>query len=72
MKDMHEIGKQLRELRGIRTRTGVAKQLGIGASALANYERGDRIPNDKAKILLARYYGRTVGDLFFDENDDQK
>ena len=59
------IGKRLRELRGIRTRTGVAKETGIGYSAIANYETGKRIPNDHAKIILASYYGLSVQELFY-------
>ena len=63
-----DIGNRLRELRGIRTRRGVARETGIGESALNNYERGIRVPNDRAKEILARYYGTTVGNLFFDED----
>ena len=52
-----EVGKRLRQLRGIRTRTGVAREIGISYSALAFYENGDRNPSEKAKKLLADYYG---------------
>lgn len=64
------IGKKLRELRGIRTRRGTAKEMGIGESALNNYESGKRIPNDKAKEIIARYYGLTVGELFYGEKNN--
>ena len=66
------IGKKLRELRGIRTRRGAAKEMGIGESALNNYESGKRIPNDKAKEILARYYGLTVGELFYAEENNSE
>lgn len=61
-----EIGCRLRELRGIKTRTGVAKELGISYSCLSNYEANGRIPNDEMKVKLANYYGTTVQALFYD------
>lgn len=67
--DPKEIGRKLRELRGIRTQVGVARETGIGATALANYENGLRVPTDKHKIILARYYNTTVGKLFFGEGN---
>ena len=67
-----DIGKRLRELRGIRTRRGVAGETGLGYSALSNYENGVRIPNDRAKEVLARYYGLTVGDLFYGDDYHQE
>lgn len=67
-----DIGKKLRELRGIRTKRGAAREMGIGESALGNYEHGKRIPNDRAKEKLARYYGLTVGELFFTDKNDSK
>ena len=45
----------------------VAEAIGISRSALANYECGIRIPRDEIKEVLARYYGMTVGALFFNE-----
>lgn len=62
------IGQRLVELRGIRTRTGVAKALGIGYSSLCNYENGIRIPPDRIKIRIADYYGVPVQDIFFRQN----
>lgn len=60
------IGNRLRTLRGVRTKTGVAKDLGISYSALCAYEYGDRIPADNVKVLIANYYGVTVQSIFFD------
>lgn len=60
------IGKKLVELRGERTRTGVARKLGIGYSSLCNYENGARIPPDEIKVRIAEYYGKTVQEIFFD------
>jgi len=56
---------KLRELRGKKTLAQVAEDLGISASSLAMYERGDREPRDEMKRKLASYYGRTVQFIFF-------
>lgn len=63
--DMKRIGQKLRELRGIRTATGVAKAVGISTSALLAYETGERTPRDEVKMALCSYYGVTVGEVFF-------
>ena len=62
--DMEKAGKILRELRGIRTRTGVSKETGIPYSTLQAYECGTREPNGRAKEILARYYRCSVADIF--------
>ena len=62
------VGRRLTELRGCRTRTGVARELGIAYSSLCNYEHGRRIPTDDVKIKIARYYGQHVGQIFFPKN----
>ena len=59
------IGKRLVELRGIKTRAGVAQATGIPYGSLCFYERGQRIPTDDAKEKLAAYYGLTVQELFY-------
>lgn len=64
--DPKEIGRRLRELRGIRTRPGVAKELGISYSALSKYEIGAKSPSDAMKVRLADYYGVSVQRIFFD------
>ena len=61
------IGKRLIALRGKKLIKDVAKALGISASALSMYEKGQRIPRDEIKIRLARYYDRTVDSIFFTE-----
>lgn len=63
--DMKAVGKKLRELRGIRTRTGVAKEIGVSYSALAFYESGQREPSGNVKKKLADYYGVTVESIFY-------
>ena len=62
-----EIGNKLRELRGNTPRSEVAEAIGISRSALQMYECGERIPRDEIKETLARYFGVSVGALFFDE-----
>ena len=63
--DMVEAGKRLRKLRGIRTRTGVARELGISYAALCFYEGGQRQPSGPVKKKLADYYGTTVESIFY-------
>lgn len=60
-----EVGRRLRKLRDIRTRTGVAKAIGISATRLGNYELGYAMPPDDIKVLLANYYGVPVETLFY-------
>ncbi|OFV69139.1 helix-turn-helix transcriptional regulator [Acetobacterium wieringae] len=59
------IAKRLVELRGVRTQKEVAESLGISISALSMYEIGQRIPRDEVKIKIAKYYGKSVQDIFF-------
>lgn len=68
MKTMNskEIGKRLIALRGKKTQSSVAKDIGISVSALAMYENGERIPRDNIKIRLAEYYSKPITFIFFD------
>lgn len=58
-------GAKLRELRGKKTIQKVADDLGITKSALAMYERDERVPRDEIKIRIADYYGQSVQSLFY-------
>lgn len=62
----HEIGKNLRELRGSKTQEEVADDLKMSRSALGMYEQGRRVPRDEIKVKIAEYYGTTVDSIFFD------
>lgn len=62
---METAGKKLRELRGIRTRTGVSKETGIPYSSLEAYECGTREPGSRVKVKLAEYYGLPVEAIFY-------
>lgn len=64
-----EIGRRLTELRGNKTRREVADETGISYSALSNFECGLRIPSDPCKITLAKYYGVSVEELFYVDNN---
>lgn len=63
--DAIENGKRLRELRGQRSVQEVAGAVGVSVPLYYMYEKGERTPSDKVKVLLARYYKTTVQHLFF-------
>lgn len=60
-----KIAKKLVKLRGARSQDEVAKSIGISASALSMYEKGERIPRDEIKVKLAKYYEESVESIFF-------
>lgn len=62
---MNENGTRLREARGSTPRKEVCAAVGISRSALMMYENGKRSPRDPIKYRLAKYYHKTVGELFF-------
>ena len=62
-----KIGNILRELRGERSIAEVADAVGITPSAVGNYEQGIRIPRDEIKKKIAEYFGKSVGEIFFDQ-----
>ena len=61
------IGTKLKALRAQKkeTQKQVADNIGITKSALAMYERDDRIPRDEVKVRIAKYYGETVQSIFY-------
>jgi transcriptional regulator with XRE-family HTH domain len=59
------LAEKLIAARGTRPREEVAVACGISVSALIMYEKGERVPKDDIKIRLAKYYGTTVGALFY-------
>ena len=65
----YEIGRRLTKLRGSRTQLEIARNVGVSVSTIGMYERGERIPRDEIKVKLAKYYGQTVDDIFFNQND---
>lgn len=63
--DTVRVGRMLMELRGERTLKEVATDLKISEPAIRHYESGFRTPNDNLKMAIARYYDRSVMDIFF-------
>lgn len=63
--DRERVGGYLKELRGSRTQREVAEAVGVTTMAISQYERGERLPNDEMKIKLARYFQKTVEEIFF-------
>ena len=58
-------GMILRRLRGDRTQEEIATALGITKSSWAMYERDERVPRDEVKIRMAKYFGKSVEELFY-------
>ena len=63
--DRGKIADNLVRLRGKKTQSDVAEQVGIGQSTYAMYETGKRVPSDEVKIRIAKFYRRTVQSIFF-------
>lgn len=63
--DSIKTGKKLKELRGKRTLKEVAKPIGVSTSAMAMYERGERIPRDEIKVAISNFYNVAITDIFF-------
>lgn len=61
------MGKKLRELRGGVPLESVAKAVGVSKAALSMYERGERTPRDGIKLNLAKFYGKSVEFIFFNQ-----
>lgn len=68
---MDTIGSKLRALRGDIPRKIVAASIGIERSTLSNYENDIRVPTDKNKARIARFYGVTVDSIFYPANDTE-
>lgn len=59
------VAERLIECRGDITQAQVAEDTGIAPSTISMYENGERIPRDSNKVILAKYYNKTVQELFF-------
>ena len=58
------IGEKLKKLRGGKKSKDVAKAIGITISALSNYENDYRITRDETKRKIAKYYKKSVEEIF--------
>ena len=67
--DCMNLGRRLKKLRGGRSGDEVASELGISASSLRMYETNQRTPRDSVKMKMANYFGLTVQDLFYEEQE---
>ena len=67
MSDYIPIAVRLREarLKGGYTVEQVAEACGITKSAIQMYECGQRVPRDSVKVAIAKFFGKSVQDLFF-------
>lgn len=60
-------GEKIRFLRGDRSQSAVAEAIGVTKSAFAMYERDERRPRDEIKLRIANYFGRTVEEIFYND-----
>ncbi len=69
MPAINDFSKKLVKLREAKNESlaTVAAACNITTSALSMYENGARVPRDEIKVILAAYYGVTVGYLFYAE-----
>ena len=63
--DKEKVAKKLRELRGNIPRKSLAKILGVGPSAIRNYENGLRTPEQNVKLRYSLFFNVKVDDIFF-------
>lgn len=63
MKEFSEKLKMLRLKKGL-TQEELAKEIGVGVSAISMYEQGNRIPRDEIKIRLAKFFEESVEYIF--------
>ena len=59
-----DILTKLRTEKG-KSRSEVAKAIGVTRFAIAMYERGERTPKDEIKRKLAKFYGKSVAYIFY-------
>lgn len=64
-------GKILRDLRGKRSQEETAQAIGITKSSWAMYERGERVPRDEVKVKIARFFGKSVQEIFFSQSEHE-
>jgi putative transcriptional regulator len=65
------IRHKLRKLRGTRSQTEVARELGITRQMLSAIESGERNPSLELANKIAVFYGVPIEDIFFDDNGNE-
>lgn len=58
-------GAKIRAMRGAESQQALADKLNISKSALAMYERVERIPRDEVKVRIAQHFGVSIESIFF-------
>lgn len=58
------IGAKIRALRGAESQQALADKLKISKSALAMYERGERVPRDEVKIRIVQHFNIPLESIF--------
>ena len=64
-------GEKLRQLRGDKSQEVIAKEVGVTKSSWAMYERGERVPRDEVKVKIARFFGKSVQEIFFSQSEHE-
>lgn len=59
------VGEKLRDLRGNKSKSAVAKAIGVSESAYVKYERNERVPRDEVKKRIASFFNKSVEEIFF-------
>lgn len=59
------VGEKLRKMRGGKSQNEISREIGITKSSWAMYERNERVPRDEVKIKIAKYFKKTVQEIFF-------
>lgn len=59
---------KLKKLRGNKTQFEVADAIDVAPSTYAMYETGQRVPRDDVKVKIAKYFGKSIKYIFFDED----
>lgn len=62
-------GEKLKALRGSRTQQQIADELKVTKSSWAMYERNERVPRDEVKVRIANYFGRSVQEIFYTDDE---
>ena len=69
--DRERIGNRLKRLRGDRTQQEIANAIGVSDAAVSAYEAGERMPRDDVKVRIAKIFGKTVNEIFFEKENNE-
>ena len=67
---MSTLGERLKFLREMRNQTQVelGEAIGLGRSAISNYEQNRRVPSTETLIKLAKHFNINIGYIIGDSN----